>query len=349
MIHMLKLMTGGKIMSELVESSFIKFHSYIALMQDKGVNLIILEDPYNKEKFDYIIPYQEDTVNFINDISGIPKNVMKQFITLNQFRYIVNALPEDISLHITVDGNNINMRLGNNRFRHSILGVDIHAKKGLTVTFTYRNKTICKEFSYEDAYKKILNEVKVALNLSIIDFSSFLKFYNTSTEEVIQEKIKPVNVNYMPHSQFCMVYNKPEDENVFFIMPNVFDNFIKDMFPENTYKKLLQLINLGKFNFYLSDRDNNVPIKIIFPPVSKYLTHNNIVAFEFLDITVSFLDDGKFFYEDAIKDIPVYLHDIDDIYNYLLGESRQKISNLVGTSSDCLTFRDLSMYKIMIY
>ena len=132
-------------------------------------------------------------------------------------------------------------------------------------------------------------------------------------------------------------------------MPDIFDNFIKDMFPDRTYKKLLQLMSLCEFKSYLLDRDSNRPVKIIFPPVSKYLNHNYLVIFEFLDVTFSFLDDGVFYYEDPVKDVPVYLDDIDDIYNYLLDETKQKISLMVGTPTEVLTKRDIELYKIMVY
>lgn len=49
------------------------------------------------------------------------------------------------------------------------------------------------------------------------------------------------------------------------------------------------------------------------------------------------------------RDIPVYLHDIDDIYNHLLNDLRTEISSIVGSSVENLTSRDIEMYKIMIY
>lgn len=336
-------------MSDNTSVSVEKFSCFLKNLDSKNINISSFQDPYNLDKFQYIIPYTDDMVDFLHDLSGIPKEFTKQFITLNKLRYIVYAIPETISLHVTVVGNFLGIKLGNNLFRHNILGIDSHPTRGMMITCTYRNKTISNEFSYEDAYNKILKEVKDVLNTTIVDSASFLSFYRNTTNDVIQSKVDPVDVKYCSHSKFCENYNKPVKENIFFIMPDIFDNFIKDMFPDRTYKKLLQLMSLCEFKSYLLDRDSNRPVKIIFPSVSKYLNHNYLVIFEFLDVTFSFLDDGVFYYEDPVKDIPVYLDDIDDIYNYLLDETKQKISLMVGTPTEVLTKRDIELYKIMVY
>lgn len=342
-------MNGGKIMNETIEYALMKFSLFLTSLTETGIEVTSFQDPYNKEKFQYIIPYKDDMVHFLHDISGIPKDFTKQFIALNKLRYIVHAFQENIYLHVTVEGTSLSIKLGNNLFRHNILGVDIYKKRGVIISCTYRNKTISKDFTYEDAYNKILKEVRDALNPMIVDSLSFLEFYKTPTNEIIQKKVNHSEVTYCSHLQFCTDYKKPAQENIFFILPEVFDKFINDMFPEKTYKKLLQLMSLCEFKFYLADREMDRPVKIIFPPVSKYISHNSLVAFEFLDVTVSFVDDGQFFYEDPLKDIPVYLEDLDDIYDYLLEESKQKISLLVGTPVESLTARDIEMYKIMVY
>lgn len=342
-------MSGGKIMNETIEYALREFARFVSLLPEKGIEVKAFQDPYNKEKFQYVIPYHENMVYFLNDISGIPIDITKQFIALNKLRYIVNALPENIYFHVTVDGNNLSIKLGNNIFRYNILGIDIYEKRGVIVSFTYRNKMINKDFTYVDAYNKILKEIKDSLNPRIVDSLSFLEFYRNSTNNVIQSKVNHADIVYCSHSQFCKNYQKPEDEIIFFILQDIFDEFIKNMFPERTYKKLIQLMNLCKFKFYLSDRDTDIPVKIIFPPISKYINYNNIVVFEFLDVTISFVDDGNFSYEDSVKDIPVYLSSIDDIYDHLMSDIRLKISSLVGTPVESLTARDIDMYKIMIY
>lgn len=326
-----------------------KFSFFLKTLEAKNINISSFQDPYNLEKFQYIIPYTDDMADFLHDISGIPKEFTKQFIALNKLRYIIHALPESISLHVTVTGNCLSIKLGNSLFRHNILGIDSHPTRGMMISCTYRNKTISNEFSYEDAYNKILKEVKDKINPKIVDSLSFLEFYRNTTDAIIQSKVNHVDVTYCSHSQFCNDYNKPDKENIFFIMPEIFDKFIKEMFPDRTYKKVLQLISLCELNFYLADRDIFQPVKIIFPPISKYISHNTLVAFEFLDVTVSFLDDGDFYYENPIKDIPVYLHDIDDIYNHLLDETRQKISLRVETPAEKITTRDIELYKIIVY
>ena len=342
-------MSGGKIMNETIEYALRAFTMFVSLLPEKGIEVKAFQDTYNKEKFQYVIPYHENMVYFLNDISGIPIDITKQFIALNKLRYIVNALPENIYFHVTVDGNNLSIKLGNNIFRYNILGIDIYEKRGVIVSFTYRNKMINKDFTYVDAYNKILKEIKESLNPRIVDSLSFLEFYRNSTNNVIQNKLNHADIFYCSHSQFCKNYNKPEDEMIFFILQENFDHFIKDMFPERTYKKLVQLMNLCKFNFYLSDRDTDLPVKIIFPRISKYINYNNIVVFEFLDVTIAVVDDGNFSYEDPTKDIPVYLDDIDDIYNYLLDETKQKISLMVGTPTEGLSKRDIELYKILVY
>jgi hypothetical protein len=342
-------MNGGRTMNDNKPVCLEKFSCFLKSLDSKNINISSFQDPYNLEKFQYIIPYTDDMVDFLHDISEIPKEFTKQFIALNKLRYIVHAFPECISLHVTVDGNCLSIKLGNSLFRHNILGIDSHPTRGIIISCTYRNKTISNEFTYEDAYNKILKEVKDKINPKIVDSLSFLEFYRNTTDNVIQSKVNHVDVTYCSHSQFCKGYNKPSEENIFFIMPEMFDKFIKDMFPARTYKKLLHLMSLCELNFYLADRDIFQPVKIIFPPVSKYINHNTLVAFEFLDVTVSFLDDGDFYYENPIKDIPVYLHDIDDIYNHLLDETRQKISLRVETPVDKLTTRDLELYKIVVY
>jgi hypothetical protein len=336
-------------MSDNTSVSVEKFSCFLKNLDSKNINISSFQDPYNLEKFQYIIPYTDDIVDFLHDVSGIPKEFTKQFIALNKLRYIVHALPESISLHVTVDGNSLSIKLGNSLFRHNILGIDNHPTRGTIISCTYRNKMISNEFSYEDAYNKILKEVKDALNPKIVDSLSFLEFYRNTPDDIIQRKVNHVDVTYCSHSQFCNDYNKPAKENIFFIMPNIFDKFIKDMFPDRAYKKILQLMSLCDFKFYLADRDTAIPVKIIFPPISKYISHNTLVVFEILDVTVAFLDDGNFYYEDPIKDTPVYLHDIDDIYNYLLDETRQKISLRIETPVDKLTIRDIELYKIMVY
>jgi hypothetical protein len=342
-------MHGGRIMTDNKPVCIEKFSCFLKMLEAKNVMISSFQDPYNLEKFQYIIPYTDDIVDFLHDVSGIPKEFAKQFIALNKLRYIVHALPESISLHVTVDGKSLSIKLGNSLFRHNILGIDNHPTRGTIISCTYRNKMISNEFSYEDAYNKILKEVKDALNPKIVDSLSFLEFYRTTTDDIIQSKVNHVDVTYCSHSQFCNDYNKPAKENIFFIMPEIFDKFIKEMFPDRTYKKVLQLMSVCELNFYLADRDVFQPVKIIFPPISKYISHNTLVAFEFLDVTVSFLDDGDFYYEDPIKDTPVYLHNIDDIYNYLLNETRQKISLRIETPVDKLTIRDIELYKIMVY
>lgn len=345
----LKLMNGGRTVTDNQPLYLNKFSCFLKGLETKNIIISSFQDPYNLEKFQYVIPYTDDMVDFLHHISDIPKDFTKQFIALNRLRYIVHSLPERISLHVTVDGNSLSIKLGNSLFRHNILGIDIYPTRGIMISCTYRNKTITNEFTYDDAYNKILKEVRDTLNPKIVDSSSFLEFYKNTTNDVIQSKVNHVNVNYCSHSQFCKNYNKPSEENSFFIMPEMFDKFIKDMFPERTYKKLLQLMSLCAFKLYLVDRETVRPVKIIFPPISKYINHNTLVVFEILDVTIAFLDDGDFYYEDPAKSIPVYLHDIDGIYKYLLDEIREDISCTVGTPIEILTSMDIDMYKIIVY
>lgn len=325
------------------------FDNFINLSYKKEVVVQSFQDPYNLAKYTYLVSYDKDSAEFIHAISGIPKDTLKQFVTLNQFRYVINNFSVDVVLEITVINDYIAVWLGNHLLRHGILRVSHHNKNDIKISYTYRNQEIDDCFTYEVAYNKILSEINRNINPEIMNNYSFLKFHKTSADLIIQSKIDAVNVNYISHSQFCRANNKPDKENIFFIMPDVFYNFIKDMFPKKIYKKLLQLISLCDFNFYLADRDINHPVKIIFPSVSKYLNYNTIVVFEFKDITLSFSDNGEFYYEDPVKDIPVYLYDIDEIYEHLLNEACFKISAMVGTPRERLTSRDIQMFKIMVY
>ena len=118
-------MSGGKIMNETIEYALRAFTMFVSLLPEKGIEVKAFQDTYNKEKFQYVIPYHDNMVYFLNDISGVPIDVTKQFISLNKLRYIINELPENIYFHVTVDGNNLSIKLGNNMFRHNILGIDI--------------------------------------------------------------------------------------------------------------------------------------------------------------------------------------------------------------------------------
>lgn len=109
-------------MSDNTSVSVEKFSCFLKNLDSKNINISSFQDPYNLDKFQYIIPYTDDMVDFLHDLSGIPKEFTKQFITLNKLRYIVYAIPEIISLHVTVVGNFLGIKLGNSLFRHNILG-----------------------------------------------------------------------------------------------------------------------------------------------------------------------------------------------------------------------------------
>jgi len=324
------------------------FDQFIDRQYQQGVMINCFQDPYNLEKFNYFVPYNKDSDDFIYSISGIPKDVLKQFITLNQFRYMIYNFSPDIFLDITVHNDYISIWLGNRLLRHGILRVG-NNNGTIDISYTYRNKEINDEFTYDDAYNKILDEIRRDINPDIINSVSFLECYNTPTDIIIQSQLDTIEGKYISHSQFCDSYEKPEKENSFFIMPNVFDKLIKEIFPNNLYKKILQLMNLCEFKFYLKGRDINCPVKVIFPNVSKYRQYNTIFCFEFFEKSVSFHADGAFYYHEMERDIPVYLHDIDDIYSHLLSDLRIEISSIVGSSVETLTSRDIEMYKIMLY
>lgn len=324
------------------------FDQFLDRQYQQGVMVTCFQDPYNTEQFNYFVPYNEDSDDFIYAISGIPKNTLKQFITLNKFRYIIYNLSQEIFLNITIINEHVSVWVGNRLLRHGILRAS-NNNGNINISYTYQNKEINSEFTYDDAYNKILNEIRRDIHQDIINTVSFLDFFNTPTEKIIQSQLNTINGKYISHSQFCKNYNKPEKDDIFFIMPDVFENLIKDIFPPQLYKKILQLMNLCEFKFYLKGRDINYPVKVIFPLVSKYRQYNTIFCFEFFDTSVSCYADGEFYYHEMERDVPVYLHDIDDIYNHLLSDLRIEISSIVGSSVEILTSRDIEMYKIMLY
>lgn len=324
------------------------FEQFLDRQYQQDVVVTCFQDPYDLEKINYFVPYNKDSDNFIHTISGIPKDILKQFITLNQFRYMIYNLSPDIFLNVTVHNDYISIWLGNRLLRHGILRVS-NNNGNIDISYTYRNKEINSEFTYDDAYNKILDEIRRDIHPAINNTVSFLEFCNTPTETIIQSQLDTIKGKYISHSQFCEKYDKPKKEDSFFIMPDIFETLIKEIFPPQLYKKILQLMNLCEFKFYLKDRDRNYPVKVIFPLVSKYRQYNTIFCFEFFDTSVSCYADGEFYYHEMERGVPVYLHDIDDIYNHLLSDLRIGISSIVGSSVENLTARDIEMFKIMVY
>lgn len=345
------------------ELALTKVNTYIDKLKEKGIEVLSGQDYYNSEKMTYKIPYQADSIDFLYTVSEIPKSVIHQFFNLNILRYMVKGLPTDIYLIITVTKTSFVIWFGNELYRHSIFRVFVSQSKGIEITYTYRNEKIDDNFSYEDGYQKILKEVNSYINPYVINSLHFLEFEKSTLQEIIQPKIKPYGIKYFSREDFCERFNQPKqefhnnhnkyyDKYSFEISTKQFEGFVKDHFSEQTYKKILHLMNLLRFRIYVKGEDFKEVVKVSFPMCSsKYAEYNDIFYFEFLSTTISLLDNGEFIYQDDIKDKPVFLCDqnINIIYDYFLTDLKELIALISKSSNERLSIKDIEIHRMMIY
>jgi len=345
------------------ESALNEVNSYIEKTKNKGIEVLFEQDYYDPQKWKYRVPYQSDSIDFIHKVSAIPKSVIDQFLNLNILRYMVKGLPTDIYLDITLTKERFVIWFGNELYRHSIFRVFVSQSEGIEITYTYRNEKISEKFTYEDGYKAILKDINSNINPTLINTLNFLNVQNLSLQKIIQEKLKPYSIKYFSREDFCESCNQDKDQYYpaynreypnysFEITTDVFQNFIKDKFLEETYKKILHLMNLLRFIAYVKGENVNEVVSITFPMfLSKYARYNDVFYFDFLSTTISLIDNGEFIYHDQERDEPVFLYeqDINIIYDYFLKELNQLMIPIINSSDEHLTMKDIEVHRMTIY
>lgn len=335
-------------MSKNFSESVALFNTFLTMLAEKGIKCEAVIETQTPKFTCYEVIYQDFMLNFFNEVSDISVSFLRQFINLNNFKSLITNETRELMLMITIYENYFDMRLGNNRY-DNLICFNSYISKKATISCSYRNRTIGPKFSYDDAYNMILYEIKQHILPDIIDSSIFLNLYAQSDEFVIQQKLESSNHRYISHDAFCEMNKFDKKEKIINVEKTTFLNFLKDSLSVTSNHKLLQILSLIEFDAYVSNKNRKTPIKISFPTVSKFSKFNTLASLVYLDFGILLNDDGTFYYEDTNLDTPVYLNDLDDIYNHLLQIIASKISKSIETPLAQLTRLDIEMYKMVVY
>lgn len=342
-----------------------EFRIFLNLLYSKNINIEEYRNEDCPDQTYYSIPYNDYIINFINSINGIEISFLKQFVALNSFFRLIKGLPNNIYLTINISNYGMIFKLGGNERFTNILSIYVSNEDKVETSCTYYNSSINWDFSYEDAYNKVLSDTKKALSSKIIKTSDFLEMYKKTTESVIQSKLDKSNTRYIDVKNFCLSYPFSENKeclithvgkvivyknNTYYVKQDVFKKMLQDILPENNYRKMLQLMSLGKFQYHLIDEDVNKTVAVYFPiKVSRFSDYNIIIAFKFYDILITLYDDGSLNYENSILDIPVYLDNLEEIYSHLLGETVGEITKVLDMPINKITYEHIKLYKILTF
>lgn len=335
-------------MSKNFSESMVLFNTFLTTLAEKGIKCDANIDPQNPKVTSYEVTYQDFMLNFFNEVSGVSVSFLRQFINLDQFKSMITNKPRELKLMIMIFENYFNMRLGTHQ-HDTLINVVVGSGNDATIDCTYRNRKITRYFSYDSAYELVLHDLHQRILPEIIGVSVFNKIQAKSHEEIIQQKLDPSQHRYISHDAFCEMNNFDKKEKIIDVEKTTFLNFLKDSLSVASNHKLLQILSLIEFDAYVSNKNRKTPIKISFPTVSKFSKFNTLASLVYLDFGILLNDDGTFYYEDTNLDTPVYLNDLDDIYNHLLQIIASKISEIIDTPLEQLTYRDIEMYKIVVY
>lgn len=336
-------------MSKNFFDSVVTFNNFLKDLDQKGINYDTNVSPHNKNIIEYVINYQDFMVSFFHEVSDIPISFIRQFISLHKLNAIVSNLEQELTLNINIFKDYFDLRLikfGGHR-HDSIITLNSFSSKDSCIYCTYRNFKITPYFSYDDAYNMILTELCHKISPDLMTSSLFLKLYDKSDKEIIQQKSKLFNHNYISHDEFCKMNGLDKKRKIINVEKTMFIKFLKDSFFIDSYHKLRQIISLSEFYFKISSEGQKSPISIIFPTVSRFLYCNTLVSLNFFNFTIIFDDHGKFSYINIATLENFY--DLDLIYNYILKYILNKISCKIETPVEQLTFRDIEMYKMVTY
>lgn len=324
------------------------FNTFLTTLDEKGIKYEDNSDPQNPKVTRYTVPYQDFMLTFFNKVSDVPVSFLRQFISLDNFKSIITNEPRELIFMIMIFENYFNMKLGIHQY-DTLINVVVGSSKEATIDCTYRNRKITPYFSYDSAYELVLHDLQQWILPEIMDTSFFLQLHANSHEKIIQQKLAPSQHRYISHDAFCEMNNFDKKEKIIDVEKTTFLNFLKDSLSVASNHKLLQILSLIEFDAYVSNKNRKTPIKISFPTVSKFSKFNTLASLVYLDFGILLNDDGTFYYEDTNLDTPVYLNDLDDIYNHLLQIIASKISEIIDTPLEQLTYRDIEMYKIVVY
>jgi hypothetical protein len=353
---MQKLTNGGKnkkMNNSLPELNQVisAFDLFLKKVESTGIDIKKGKKSPNSDDIQYIISFNLYMIDFVCEISGIPKDFSHQFIALNKFKYIVDDVSTKLILTINVNKQGFYLKLGNGLVLHNILIVSIDKNHPLKITCTYRNRKITEHFTYEHAYMLILNRVQFAIAPKLIDSKKFLEVYNTPVDSIIIDRLKPLGIQYVTPAQFCQKYaDSTTTESIYINLDMCSLNAaLKDMFPFTIYKKLLQIVSLCSFEHYLEVEPTNPEIAVAFNKISKFSDVNRLFTFIFFDLTLSFHDDGSFHYDNHTVEPPISLRNLDDIYNQLLEEIVNKVTAVLHVEQGSLTSNHIKLYKMITY
>lgn len=336
-------------MSKNFFDSVVILNIFLKTLDQKGVAYDTNVSPHNKDIIEYVINYQDFMVSFFHEVSDIPISFIRQFISLHKLNSIVSNLEQELTLNINIFKDHFDLRLikfGGHR-HDSIITLNSYVSNDSSIYCTYREVKITPYFSYDDAYNMILNELCHKISPDLMNSSLFLKLYDKTDKEVIQQKSKLFNHNYISHDEFCNINGLVKKRKMITVEKTTFIKFLKDSFFIDSYHKLLQITSLTEFYFDISGEDKKSSISIHFPTVSRFLVCNTLVSLNFFNFTIMFDDHGNFSYENMATLEAFY--DLDLIYNYILKDIMTKISCKIETPTEQLTFRDIEMYKMVTY
>lgn len=335
-------------MSKNFSEAMVLFNTFLKNLDEKGIKCEANIDSQNPKVTCYTMPYQDFMLTFFNEVSAVPFSFLRQFISLDNFKSMITNEPRELMLMIMTFENYFNMRLGTHKY-NTLINVVIGSSKEATIDCTYRNCKITPYFSYDSAYELVLHDLQQRILPEIMDTSFFRQIQAKSHEEIIQQKLAPSQHRYISHDAFCEMNDFDKKEKIIDVEKKIFLNFLKDSLSVTSNHKLLQILSLIEFDAYISNKNRNDPIKISFPTVSKFFKFNTLVSLLYLDFGILLNDDGTFYYEDTNLDTPVYLNDVDDIYNHLLQIIASKITEIIDIPLEQLTYRDIEIYKIVVY
>lgn len=355
-------------MTELQQNIISDFH---ALLKEHEMDCTYQNFVHAKRKYDiYSVVYSDVIADFIVGFTGIKKSHIQQFVTAQQFFFLLSDNPViDIKVCLVVSDNlisiefketvDVQFELDNPAFLNVLINKD-----DIIRIVDENHVSLLDPTSFEVAYKSVLNDIDKVVDSTMLSFNQVLALSRRDTLDVLNERLSFHQIKAISPLQFCSTYlNNPDLEHKYESYINlpeqVFMTFLKDNFPPILYSKIRSILSVSMFQEKLCKRSLDwhtlTDLNIKFPDVSKYSDVNCIYEIIFSVMpndayrcTLYVYDDGTFsFYYDLNNELK-QLTSLDDIYDYIKDGFITHIEKTLDVNRKDIKTSHLKIYEMVL-
>lgn len=332
----------------------------IQLQLSKNKLVIVNSSTENEE---FLLDFNDDVVNHLYEIINIPKSFLKQFVSLNQLIYLMRDFPTDIKVRIGISKHSIFYLISNNMYRNNRIDiVNLSIKNNDVLDYemflTNSHKQFSASFDFDAAYEHSFNSIKSKLNPNITDMKSLMHYLKNDSYVLMGEEANKAGMSYIPYNCIPAEYKTLErvddfrNDHFYRLQYTQFASIVKKFLPKDTFKEFNQVLSIMQFYYNLAHIKKANYIDICFVKPLKLQSFNGqfILTYESNpNISLELFSDGSFYYSNPILDVPVYLEELNDIYDHYMKLITQLLSNRLGMDSSKITVKDVDLFMMMTY